>query len=235
MHNFEQSLEFGTSPPKLTHERQIATWLRSMGIHDYHIEKGIVDVNGDVILHGKLGRLESLPVQFGVVTGIFDISNNQLKDLFGAPREAASIYCDDNCLKSLEGGPEIVKKYYNCSCNMLRSLKWAPRELGYLFATNNLLERFDGPEVVRKSLDVSDNPLPSMVGCPHGMSELTIPHTLKSLEGMPDGIAQISVRNENGELVPLETSKVIAVEEEFGRDQRITELLEEDGEKPFSL
>lgn len=224
-----------TSHPKLTHERQIFAWLRSMGIHDYHIEQGVVDVNGDVILHGKLGKLESLPVQFGVVTGIFDISNNQLKDLFGSPREAASIYCDDNCLVSLEGGPEIVKMYYNCSWNMLKSLKWAPKELGFLFATNNLLERFDGPEVVRQSLDVSDNPLPSMVGCPSGMSELVLPHTLKSFEGLPDGIAQIAVRNESGELVSLDTCKVIAAEEEVGKDQRIAGLLEEDGDRPFSL
>lgn len=57
--------------------------LKDLKIKDYKINNDLtVDVVGDVNLSGK--GLTEIPVKFGVITGSFYCSNNQLTSLKGA-------------------------------------------------------------------------------------------------------------------------------------------------------
>ena len=60
------------------HEQQIdiESILKKLGITNYKIRDGIVDVDGDVDIRNK--KLKKIPVQFGVVTGNFYCGNDNL-------------------------------------------------------------------------------------------------------------------------------------------------------------
>ena len=92
-------------------------------------ENGFCNVEGDVYLVNK--KLNKLPVNFGIVSGTFNCSFNQLTALEGSPREVGRLFmCNDNPLNSLVGGPEKVKIDYCCSnCTNLTSLEGAPEEV----------------------------------------------------------------------------------------------------------
>lgn len=80
-------------------------WLDTIGIENYIINKDLtVDVDGDVDLYHI--NLKSIPVQFGIVKGDFNISFNPL-------------------LNSLEGSPRKCKKFNCCGCN-ITALGFAP-------------------------------------------------------------------------------------------------------------
>ena len=85
------------------------------------------DVDGDVDL--SLRNLESIPVPFGSVTGVFSCSYNQVTSLKWSPRHVGRDFdCSSNQLTSLEGGPDYVGGYFGCNNNLLPSLAGAPRQ-----------------------------------------------------------------------------------------------------------
>ena len=101
----------------------------SLGLKNYEIIDGVVNVNGDVKLYDK--GLTNIPIQFGIVTGNFDCSWNKLKSLKGSPIKVLRNFdCNGNKLTSLEGGPVEVGGSYYCSRNKLTSLEGGPKELG---------------------------------------------------------------------------------------------------------
>jgi hypothetical protein len=62
-------------------------------IINYVINGDVVDVNGDVSL--SFGNLTELPLKFGIVTGNFDCSHNNITSLIGAPTHVSkNFYCD---------------------------------------------------------------------------------------------------------------------------------------------
>ena len=67
-----------------------------MDIENYTIsENGLVDVKGSVDISFK--NLKEIPVQFGIVKGDFNCSNNQLTDLKGIPGSVRGVlYCTGN-------------------------------------------------------------------------------------------------------------------------------------------
>lgn len=79
-------------------------WLRNMGISNYTL-----NTNGNVTVHGdvNLSRREingSLPVQFDIVKGHFNCSNNALNSLKGFPTEVwGDLCCHGNNLQSMKG------------------------------------------------------------------------------------------------------------------------------------
>lgn len=103
----------------LTTEKEIHQWLKSMDIEDYFIRHNlIVDVHSSVFLQRK--ELKELPVQFGVIEGGFDCSNNQLTSMKGCPIE--------------------VNGYFNCENNQISSLEYAPKHVtGDFMIEGNLL------------------------------------------------------------------------------------------------
>lgn len=83
-------------------------------IHDYTIENGRVNVQGNVRLR-KL-RLSRIPVPFGIVSGNFDCGCNNLTDLTDAPTYVGGWFdCSSNeFLTSFQGAPLVVKGAFYC-------------------------------------------------------------------------------------------------------------------------
>ena len=77
-------------------KEEVQTWLDEMGITKYTINEDLtVDVKGSVIL--SRNDLTSIPVQFGTVSGYFDLSDNDLTSLQGCPKEVGGIFwCRNN-------------------------------------------------------------------------------------------------------------------------------------------
>ena len=94
---------------------------------------GRYDVDGDIDLSNC--ELHTFgPIKFGVVTGDFDCSDNNLTDLDGAPQTVGgAFYCYDNQLVSLEGAPQEVGGDFYCHDNQLVSLEGAPQTVGGSF------------------------------------------------------------------------------------------------------
>ena len=89
-------------------------------------EDGKVDVNGSVYLDNK--NLTKLPLDFGIVNGIFDCSGNKLTNLEGSPEKVLEhFWCNDNYLTSLEGALEYVGGDFDCYDNNLTSLYNVPK------------------------------------------------------------------------------------------------------------
>jgi hypothetical protein len=83
------------------------------GITNYTIDNGLVNVNGNVYLKGYV--LYELPVRFGIVTGDFNCSNNNLTTLKGSPKEVhGDFWCNYNNLTSLEGAPDLIGGKFKC-------------------------------------------------------------------------------------------------------------------------
>ena len=126
-----------------------------------------VDVDGDVNLFSM--NLTKIPAKFGVVTGFFSCSFNQLASLEGCPKKVeGSFECHHNQLTSLEGSPEEVGISFDCNNNLLTSLEGCPKEVGENFYCHNSnLTSLDGaPEKVKGYFDCSDNHLTSLEGSP---------------------------------------------------------------------
>jgi hypothetical protein len=140
---------------------------KKYGIENYTINNGLVDVDGDVDLNSR--RLDKLPLTFGMVTGNFYCSYNQLKTLEGSPREVGSdFYCYNNQLRSLEGCPTEVGGDFNCNNNQLTSLEGSPNKVGgYFYCYNNQLTTLEGsPSKVGGDFYCSSNLLSSLEGSP---------------------------------------------------------------------
>ena len=123
-----------------------------------------IDYNGDVDISDK--NLDKIPLQFNIVNGNFNCSNNKLTSLEGAPKqcndfncfnndltnlkgapqECNNFDCSTNNLKSLEGAP-IKCKEFNCTLNKLTSLKGAPQQCEYFYCSwNDLTSLKDAPK-----------------------------------------------------------------------------------------
>ena len=116
------------------------------GTWKINTKTGLVDIKGEFDC-SKSGLENFKGVRFGVVTGDFDCSFNQLKSLIGAPQKVrGGFYCSYNKLKSLEGAPKEVGGYaFNCCNNQLTSLIGAPQKVGENFlCSKNKLTSLEG-------------------------------------------------------------------------------------------
>lgn len=142
--------------------------LKELGIENYSIsEDGSVCVNGTVDISFK--GLTEIPVQFGVVKGDFNCSNNKLESLAGAPQSVGvSFFCHSNRLASLAGGPDYVGKAYVCKGNRLTSLEGSPQAINGSFdcSNNDMTSLEGGPRSVSGSFDCSGNKLETLEGIP---------------------------------------------------------------------
>ena len=156
---------------KLTNQEiQLILFLEKYTEGKWTINKktGLVDIKGDFRCHRK--ELKDFKgVRFGVVTGDFD--------------------CSDNNLTSLEGAPQVVGGSFDCSWNNLTSLEGAPQEIGWSFyCHNNKLTSLEGaPQVVGENFRCYDNSLTSLEGAPQVVGNNFYCHDnkLTSLEGAP--------------------------------------------------
>jgi hypothetical protein len=119
-------------------ERSIEDWCIELGLENYKIKDGIVNVNGHVDISKKISI--EIPIQFGIVTGYFECDSNKLTSLKGCPKSVGeSFNCMYNELTSLKYGPISVGGLYYCGYNNLVSLKYGPKSLG------GFLGCFDNP------------------------------------------------------------------------------------------
>jgi len=132
---------------------------------DYGIRKykfrldGTLDVFQSVFLLHK--NLTELPFNFGEIDGLFDCSENKLKNLKGAPEIVYDFYCYKNKLTSLKGAPKIVKGDFYCYNNKLKSLKYAPKIIEDEFsAHNNKLKNLEGLNLngINNEINLRHNP-----------------------------------------------------------------------------
>lgn len=191
----------------------IENWLREHGINNYHISEDFyVSVQGNVNLSEKLNG-EKLPIKFDRIDGYFDISNNGLETLEGAPKtvlkdfncsknklsslfdcptEVGEFDCSYNQLKNLSYGPKEVKGSFNCSYNELTSIKASPRTVkGHFKCNDNKLVSLEGgPKNIDTYFDCSHNLLERLNGGPIAVKQDYIcnGNRLADLEGVADEI-----------------------------------------------
>jgi hypothetical protein len=156
-------------------ESEIELICKEFIIEDYTINlDGSIDVLNNVNLFGR--KLKRLPLNFGIVSGYFDCSDNKLTTLEGSPKSVGgyfncpenelitlaggpievggNFYCERNKLVTLEGGPiKVNGNVYDCENNKLRSLKGFPEIFWgeFYYALNPIeeiikLSTFDDPK-----------------------------------------------------------------------------------------
>lgn len=139
----------------------------------FNESNGKVDVDGDFIAKNK-GYHTLFDVEFGVVNGDFNISNNYLTSLKGCPvKVGGSFRAVDNYLEYLKGGPSEVGWSYNVEKNKLLSLEGAPQEIPGIFRCNdnNLKSLIGGPTAVGIHYGAIENPIESLKGAPEEVGE----------------------------------------------------------------
>lgn len=166
------------------------------GEWSYNTETGFVDVLGDFRASDE-GLSDLCGINFGVVTGSFNISeNNGIQSLKGSPRKVTDFYCQDCMIETLEGSPDHVTRIFDCSKNILRSLEGGPKIVGsgilrnldgYYKCDYNNLENLKGaPEFVRAFI-CRGNGLKTLEGGPKKASVIDASfNKLKNLVGCPD-------------------------------------------------
>ena len=116
------------------------------GIQNWKInpDNGLVDVEGDVDLSKK--KLKKIPIKFGMVSGYFICSENQLTTLEGSPNSVGGDFsCGYNKLTTLEGSPNSVGGSFYCGSNKLTTLEGAPKSVGgYFYCCNSHLISIKG-------------------------------------------------------------------------------------------
>lgn len=135
----------------------IEDWLKNQLLDCIDIKKCTVnddftiDVD-DSVYFNALGWSEFPDyIQFGTVTGFFDISDNKFTSLRGCPKKVYGFFsCDNNNLTSLEYCPLYVGGDFTCKDNLLKSLKGCPKEIFYGFncSLNNLKSLKYAPQQV---------------------------------------------------------------------------------------
>ena len=81
----------------------------------YELKDGVCNVKGSVNL---IKRVEKLPVKFGIVTGDFNCSYNNLTDLKNSPKVIDyDFYCESNKIKTLENFKSQFEGHFYCDPN----------------------------------------------------------------------------------------------------------------------
>jgi hypothetical protein len=99
----------------------ITEWLDKMEIYHYEINDDLnINVNCEVDLSNN--NLDRFPdyIQFGIINGAFDCSNNKLKSLRGCPIIVNGYFvCNNNELTNLEHCPKKVEGWFGCTKDKL--------------------------------------------------------------------------------------------------------------------
>ena len=173
---------------------------KNLGIEDFQIVDGLVNVLGNVNISAK--KLKKIPVKFGRVEGYFWCHNNQLTSLEGSPQSVGRDFdCYNNQLTHLEGGPRSVGGDFGCSNNQLTSLEGAPRSVGgYFSCSNNQLTHLEGaPRSVGGNFYCNNNQLTTLEGSPRSVGGYFYcrNNQLTHLEGAPQSVGGNFYCNDN--------------------------------------
>ena len=166
-------------------EKVLNEWVKGTWSID---KKGFVNVKGSVKTT-DFGQYQD-QIKFGVVTGIFDCSDEGLTSLKGCPKYVGgSFNCYNNELTTLEGCPKKVDGDFDCSDNYLTSLVGCPVKInGNFYCYHNQLTSLKGcPKLVYENFNCSDNKLTSLKYCPKKVfgDFNCSDNSLTTLEGSP--------------------------------------------------
>jgi hypothetical protein len=140
--------------------KSIEDWCIELGIKNYSIDNGVVNINGDVDISNQ--HLKKLPIKFGIVTGTFNCSVNGLISLKGCPKEVGADFdCGFNYLTTLKYSPIKVDGNFDCRANSLASLKGGPISVGgnFYLKYNNITSLKGGPLNIGGELSCYSNPI----------------------------------------------------------------------------
>jgi len=100
----------------------IEKWLKKYHITNYIINKDLtIDVDNDIIIISN-NKLSNFPyyIQFGKITGHFEISHNNFTTLKGCPRYVDGWFgCSNNKLQTLDYAPHFVSITLFCGGNTI--------------------------------------------------------------------------------------------------------------------
>lgn len=125
------------APRASSQHQDILEWLSDHDIQGATIlPGGIVDVDGDVDI--DISDFTKLPVQFGTVTGHFDISGLAITTLEGCPHAVGGTFnCSYTDIKNFKGGPTTVgRSYLAGGCEKLVSFEGLPDVVPGIMALN---------------------------------------------------------------------------------------------------
>ena len=141
----------------------INDFCRKYFIRSYRLNNDMtIDIEGDVDI--SFSKLESLPINFGIIYGDFNCSHNNLVDLNGCPKEVSGDFnCSHNQLTSLENCPKKVGGSFKCNANRIKSLKGIPNRVGGLLCGHNKIENLEGlPNIINGYLSFTYNDVGSL-------------------------------------------------------------------------
>ncbi len=117
---------FETYPDRI---KQIMKSNFALDAKKYEIDQGVVNVPNWSVR--SFTFMDHLPVQFGYVKGMFDVSGSGLISLEGSPHTVDhGFYCRGLKITNLVGGPQHVRGDYWCTENpQLESLEGCPLTL----------------------------------------------------------------------------------------------------------
>jgi len=152
-----------------SNNKKIDVICKKYDIKNYRInDDNSVNVYGSVSLFDY--GLEELPLEFNMVTGFFNCSNNKLTTLKNAPKHVTGNFiCAHNKLESLEDAPEYIGGYFNCSNNKLKSLEHSPKEIGGSFYcnVNKLVDLKGCTDKINSDFNCSNNNIFTFKYMPH--------------------------------------------------------------------
>ena len=134
------------------------------------------DINDKFKAHFRFNcsynQLTSLEYSPQIITGAYDCSNNDLKNLHHATQNCAHFYCSNNQLVSLEGAPQQIGQFI-CAYNNLTSLEFGPQKVEYLYdcSFNQLTSLKHIPLKITGSLRCSNNNLLNLEHAPKKITE----------------------------------------------------------------
>ena len=101
-------------------ESEVAKICKEYGIENWSLERGLVNVDGIVNLRDR--ELKELPLKFGVVTGLFNCSNNNLTSLEGCPKYVGGYFsCCRNNIREFTG-IKYIEWWLSCSDNPIGNI-----------------------------------------------------------------------------------------------------------------
>ena len=100
---------------------------------DFIIKNNAVNIDESLLSEPNFDRNETaLSIQFGTVSGSFNISSSVIKTLKGCPTYVGGTFSIMDCknLTSLKYGPKHVEGNYYCTNTNIKELRWLPDYAG---------------------------------------------------------------------------------------------------------
>lgn len=137
---------------------------QELGIYGWTIRPdGLLDVEGNVFINSKTHpkrNFDTIPLDFGKVTGHFCIIHTDLSSLKGCPIEVGTDFeVSHNKLTSLKYGPKIVGRAYSCADNNITSLRYCPTKIkdAFFCQENKLSNLLYAPQVANRFVCFDNN------------------------------------------------------------------------------